>query len=783
MKLVIVESPAKTHTIGAYLGSEYKVVSSKGHIRDLSTTGKYGLGVDVENDFKPNYIPIKGKKKDIDALKKDIKASEFVYLATDPDREGEAISWHLKDALGIDEDKYERVVFNEITEPAVKEAFNNTRKIDNNLVKSQETRRILDRIIGFRLSKQMKTLTNNACKSAGRVQSVALKLVVDREREIAAFVPEEYWTVTAHFKDFDSNLEKYKDEKIELHNEEEVKNVLSSLSDKFKIESVEQKEKNRSGIMPFTTSTLQQACINKFNFNSSRVMSVAQGLYEGINLGSETVGLITYMRTDSTRLSPVFINDTFKYIEKEFGKEYVGFVKKGKKNENVQDAHEAIRPTSIYRTPESVKKYLSADEYKIYSIIYARALASLMADAKVLATTVVLDNNDYKFKTTGQILTFDGFLKVYKEYSQSNDVILPDFKSFNGEVSTNDIETEQKFTKPVSRYTEASLIEEMEKLGIGRPSTYATTMKILKDRTYVEVIDKKFHPTWRGFDITYKLDNHYNGFINVDYTAKMETDLDEIADGNIDNINLLKESYDIINNLIETDPQGKDESVVVGKCHDCNNDLVIRFSDFGEFAGCSNYPECKHNEPLQDGLQIIFDMITNKVKYVILANDNESTEEEVDTNTNVMCPKCHDGYFMRKQANRGRNRGNYFYGCSNYPTCKNIVNDEPTNELCPKCNSIMLKDKDGNLYCSEKCEEPKDDYIPQVCPKCKKGHITKRQASRGKNKGNYFYACDNFPRCKNILEGKPTDEACPECNNFLVEVDGTLKCSVCEYTK
>ncbi|MDE5630762.1 MAG: DNA topoisomerase I, partial [Bacilli bacterium] len=291
MKLVIVESPAKTHTIGAYLGDDYKVVSSKGHIRDLATSGKYGLGVDVENNFEPNYIPISGKKRDINALKKDIKESDFVYLATDPDREGEAISWHLYDALDIKDDSYERIVFNEITKPAVKEAFNNSRKIDYNLVKSQETRRILDRIIGFRLSKLMQSKTGG--KSAGRVQSVALKLIVDREREIEAFVPEEYWTVTAKFPEFESTLEKYKNDKLELHSESEVKDVLDSLGEDYKIESVEQKEKNRSGVMPFTTSTLQQACINKFNYNSSKVMSVAQKLYEGVNIGSETVGLIT----------------------------------------------------------------------------------------------------------------------------------------------------------------------------------------------------------------------------------------------------------------------------------------------------------------------------------------------------------------------------------------------------------------------------------------------------------------------------------------------------------
>ena len=758
MKLVIVESPAKTHTIGAYLGSEYKVVSSKGHIRDLATTGKYGLGVDVENNFEPNYIPIPGKKKDISTLKKAVKEAEIVYLATDPDREGEAISWHLYDTLDIKDDKYERVVFNEITEPAVKEAFNNARKIDTDLVKSQETRRILDRIIGFRLSKQMQKLTRNKCKSAGRVQSVALKLIVDRENEIKAFIPEEYWEINAKFNDFEASLFNYNHDKIELHNENEVKEVLNKLSEDFKIESIDKKEKSRKGVMPFTTSTLQQACINKFNYNSSKTMQIAQKLYEGINLGSETVGLITYMRTDSVRLSDLFTTSTMQYIEKTYGKEYVGNVKKGKKTENVQDAHEAIRPTSIYRTPESVKKYLTKDEYKVYSIIYARALASLMKDAKVLATTVILDNNNYQFKSTGQVLVFDGYLKVYGEYSTSNDIIIPDLTKYNGIVSTKDIETEQKFTKPVSRYTEATLIEEMEKLGIGRPSTYATIIKTLKDRLYVQIEDKKFIPTEIGFNVTNKLEGHYQDIINVEYTAKMEEDLDDIANQKIDNIKLLREFYNKLDELISSDKTDADSLEVVGTCPECGNNLVIRTGKFGEFVACSNYPKCKY-----------------------IKNDEKENEE--DMTTNVMCPKCHDGYFVKKQASRGRNRGGYFYGCSNYPKCKNIVNDEPTNEKCPLCQAIMLKSDDGTLYCSEKCSEPKDDYVPIECPKCKKGHIVKKQASRGKNAGNYFYACDNYPKCKNILSGKPINEVCPECNSYLMETENGKQCLSCEYNK
>ena len=666
MKLVIVESPAKTHTIGKYLGSDYKVVSSKGHIRDLSTTGKYGLGVDVTNNFTPNYVAITGKKRDISALKKDIKASDYVYLATDPDREGEAISWHLFDCLGIKENEYDRVVFNEITEPAVKEAFNHSRKIDMNLVKSQETRRILDRIIGFRLSKLMQSKTGG--KSAGRVQSVALKLIVDREREIEAFIPEEYWVVTAKFESFDASLEKYNNEKLELHSEAEVKEVLDNLSEDYKIDSIEQKEKNRKGVMPFTTSTLQQACINKFNFNSSKTMRIAQKLYEGIDLGNETVGLITYMRTDSTRLSPTFTGEAFKYIENEYGKNYVGGVKQGKKTENIQDAHEAIRPTSVYRTPESIKKYLSNDEYKVYSIIYARAIASLMKDAKILATSVVLDNNNYQFKVTGQVLIFDGFLKVYGDYSQSNDIILPDFNKYNGVVSTKDVETEQKFTKPVSRYTEATLIEEMEELGIGRPSTYAKTMDTLKERDYVSIIDKKFHPTEMGIETTDKLQEFFSNIINVEYTRDMETDLDDIADKGTDNVKILQEFYDEFEPLVEkafTEMEKKAPELTGETCPECGSELVIRKGRYGEFTACSNYPTCKYIK-----------------------------KEEKEIVTICKCPKC-SGDIVEKTTRKGKT----FYGCNKYPKCKTALWDMPTGELCPVCNELLVTKKD-EIKCS-----------------------------------------------------------------------------------
>ena len=666
MNLVIVESPAKTHTISGYLGKNYKVVSSKGHIRDLATSGKFGLGVDVEGDFTPTYKEIPGKKKDIASLKKDAKNSDMVYLATDPDREGEAISFHLYEVLGLNKDNYERVVFNEITEGAVKEAFKHPRKIDDSLVRSQETRRILDRIIGFRLSKLMQSKTGG--KSAGRVQSVALKLIVDREREILAFVPEEYWNVIAKFEDFDANLEKYKGKKLEIHNEDEVKDILSKLGEDFKIASVEKKEKTKKCFLPFTTSTLQQACINKFNFNSSKTMRIAQKLYEGVDLGSETLGLITYMRTDSTRLSPVFINDTFKYIEENFGKKYVGVVKKGKKTENVQDAHEAIRPTSIKRTPESVKKYLTKDEYKVYSIIYARALASLMSDAKTLATTAILDNNGYEFKVTGSILTFDGYLKVYKDFSKTDDVILPDFDKFNGVVSTKDIETEQKFTKPVSRYTEATLIQEMEELGIGRPSTYAKTMETLKMRDYVKIEDKKFVPTEIGIETTDKLQEYFSNIINVEYTANMETDLDLIAEENKDNIKILKDFYNEFEPLVESafTKMEKAAPKETGEtCPNCNSPLVVRKGKFGEFVACSNYPECKYIKKEE------------KVKTII-----------------CKCPKC-DGDIVEKKTRRGK----IFYGCDKYPKCDIALWDKPTGDICPECGSLLVEKKD-EIKCS-----------------------------------------------------------------------------------
>ena len=672
--LVIVESPAKCKTIEKYLGSDYKVVSSKGHIRDLATTGKFGLGVDVDADFKPNYVIIKGKTKDVNNLKKEVNSSDTVYLATDPDREGETISWHIYDELKIPDEKYKRVVFNEITKDVVLDSINNPGKIDMNLVKSGETRRILDRIIGFRLSKLMQRKTGG--KSAGRVQSVALKLIVDREREIRAFVPREYWTIEADFSSFKAVLEKYHGKDVEIPNEVAADEILDKLSRSFKIESVTEKEKNKAAREVFKTSTLQQLASTKLNFAPSKTMKIAQQLYEGVDLGNETVGLITYMRTDSVRISESFVAETYKYIKGNYGDEYVGYVKSGKKAENVQDAHEGIRPTSILRTPESVKAYLSNDEYKLYRLIYIRALASLMKDAKTLATTVILENNGYTFKATGSVLKFDGYLKVYSEYEDSEDVILPDFKNYKSDVITADkIDKIQHFTKPAPRYTESSLIKEMESLGIGRPSTYATIVATIKDRGYVILKDKKFEPTEIGEETTDKLQEFFSGIVNVEYTANMEQDLDEIAEAKKDNIEVLHEFYDDFEPLVEKafKEMEKKEPVYTGEtCPECGGDLVVRKGKYGEFVACSNYPTCKYIK-----------------------------KEKKEVNEICKCPKCDKGMIVERKTKKGK----IFYGCNNYPKCNYALWYKPTGEICPKCGELIV-DKNGDNICLN-CDENK----------------------------------------------------------------------------
>ena len=671
--IIIVESPAKCKTISKYLGGDYTVVSSKGHIRDLATSGKYGLGIDIENDFKPSYEIIKGKKKDVKYLKDLIEKADHIYLATDPDREGETISWHLYDELKVPDEKYDRIVFNEITKDVVLKALKNPRRIDMNLVHSGEARRFLDRIIGFRLSKVMQSKT--AGKSAGRVQSVALKLIVDREREILAFIPKEYWTIEADFKDFKANLETYKEKDIEIPNEKEADKILDSLTNTFTIKKVEEKEKKRSAKEVFKTSTLQQACSNKLGFAASKTMKIAQKLYEGIELDDGFHGLITYMRTDSVRLSDEFTSASFAYINSKYGKDYVGYVKKGKKTENVQDAHEGIRPTNINYEPDKIKKYLAPDEYKLYRIIYYRALASLMADAKFNSTTVLLDNNDYGFKATGSVLTFDGYLKVYGDYEDQEDTILPDFKNYKAGIILSDTITKtQHFTKPPARFTESSLIKELESLGIGRPSTYATIISTIKDRGYVTLEDKKFVPTEVGFETTDKLQEFFSSIVNVKYTANMEKDLDEIAEGNEDYKKMLKEFYDnfapLVDNAFKNMEKKKPEETGE-KCPECGSPLVIRKGKYGQFTACSNYPTCKY-----------------------IKKENKQTEKEII----CKCPKCEGNIIVRKTK-----KGKEFYGCDNFPKCKYASWYKPTGDKCPKCNDLLVI-KNGEVICPT-CDE------------------------------------------------------------------------------
>ncbi|MBP5684449.1 MAG: type I DNA topoisomerase [Bacilli bacterium] len=721
MNLVIVESPAKSKTIEKFLGNNYKVVSSVGHIRDLATTGKFGLGVDVEHDFEPTYIPMPGKKKVISDLKKLVKDADKIYLATDPDREGEAISWHLFDTLGIKENKYDRVLFYEITKEKVLEGLANPRKIDFNLVKSQETRRILDRIIGFRLSKLMQNKTGG--KSAGRVQSVALKLVVDREREILAFVKEPYYKINAIFHDYndmDSELYAFNNKDLEIKDKEKADEILKSLSNEFNLIKIDKKNKNRSSKFPFTTSTLQQEASTKLGFNAKKTMSLAQKLYEGINIGSEHTGLITYMRTDSIRLSDEFTKPTFGYIKEIYGEEYIGYVKKSKKTENVQDAHEGIRPTSIRRTPEVLKNYLTPDELKLYSLIYYRTLASLMADAKTLVTTVYLDNNNYQFKSSGTVITFDGYLKVYSKYEDANDTILPDLSNVKS-LNTDDIKVSEHFTKPKSRYTEAKLIQELESLGIGRPSTYATIMSTIREREYVGVEDKKFYPTEIGFTVTDKLQEFFSNIINVKYTANMELELDEIADGKLDNLKVLHAFYDIFEKTLH-EAFTKMERVGPSKtgelCPKCGSDLVVRKGKYGEFVACSNYPDCTY------------------VK-------KEEKEVEEQKTTGEKCPNCGNDLVIKK------GRYGEFVACSNYPECKYIKKEE---------------------------KEEKSLEVIMKCPKCDGDIVTKTT-----RKGKTFYGCNHFPKCKVALWDKPIPTPCPKCGGIMVlKEDGTY-CNECNY--
>ncbi len=711
--LVIVESPSKSKTIMKYLGPDFDVVSSKGHIRDLATTGKGGLGVDIASGFKPTYVVSEDKAEVVKSLKSKIKSATTVYLATDPDREGEAISWHLADELGLDLAKTQRVVFNEITKPAVLEAFNHPRHVDMDMVKSQETRRILDRILGFKLSKLLQSKIKS--RSAGRVQSVALKLIVERENEIKKFVPVEKWAITAKFiKDnieFEAELSKYLGKSFKVNTKASTDDVLAKLTPEFKVTSIEEKDGKSEHRYPYITSTLQQDAANKLFYSAKKTMNIAQKLYDGSAQKNNQEGLITYMRTDSTRLSDTFVQEARAHIESNYGKKYLGFYKV-KNEENSQDAHEAIRPTHIHLTPESLKDSLTEDAYKLYSLIYARALASLMSTPKIKNMTVLLSQSGYDFSAKGSKIEFDGFYKVLGKYEQRQDKLLPKL-TLDEMLNSLSILGKQSFTNPPSRFTEAKLIEVMEENGIGRPSTYATIVDTIVERAYVTLEKtetskvKYFYPTEQGLLTDTKLEAHFADLINVEYTAQLEKQLDQIAEGKLDQITALQAFYDTFDALMKLAKENmeKIQPIKTGKiCPQCGHELVTRKGRFGDFTACSDYPTCKYIEK------------------------SESDKKEPEL-TGDNCPTC--GKPLVKRIGRF----GPFVSCSDYPTCKYILRESkaksvpvPTGEKCPVCGGDLVTRK-GRFGPFVSCGNyPKCKYIK---PKEKKENATKTTEESG----------------------------------------------------
>ncbi len=692
MKLVIVESPTKCTTIKKYLGSDYQVVASCGHIRDLSTHGKGGLGVDIENEFKPDYENSKDKLKIISELKSYKKKADEVYLATDPDREGEAISWHLCEVLGLDVNTTKRLEFHEITKPAILKAIKEPRTIDMSLVQSQETRRIIDRIMGFKLSSLLKNKIGSV--SAGRVQSVTLKLITDREKEINDFVKEEYWNIDLDLENgikvkYDSSID---GELKKIANEKEANHVISSLDTHCVISSLQVRQRRVESKPPFTTSTMQQEAYLKHHYSTKKTQSIAQKLYEGIDLGNQSIGLITYMRTDSIRLSPEFVNNALEYIKKEFGDKYVGKVNNRQRKGLIQDAHEAIRPTSLELTPKSIKQYLTTDEYNLYSLIYKRTLASLMTPKLEEVTQVKLQSGKSLFKCEGVITTFDGYSKLYESSEKTEDSKKLPLLSEGQVIAISKINKEQKFTLPPARFNEAKLVKTMEELGIGRPSTYASTISTLKIRKYVISEKGVFTPTNQGIETVINLCQFFPPFMDTTYTSNMEKKLDDIVDGNDSRLNLLNSFYQEFNSLflVAQKEMSKAKPVETGEqCPLCGSPLVIKKSKYGEFTACSNFPDCHYIKP-------------KEIKPL------EILENEV-------CPKCGKPLVKRTSKN------GEFYACSGFPKCRYIKGQEEN-----KKQENVVSDK--------------------ICPKCGKPLKIKK----GRNNKGDFYACSGFPKCRYI---------------------------------
>lgn len=640
MKLIIVESPTKAKTIQKYLGNGYKVVASKGHIRDLAFTGEKSLGIDVKNNFAPDYVTDTYKVNTINYLKKLVDVAEDVYLATDPDREGEAIAWHLADVLGLDVNTAKRLEFHEITKKTVLEAIETPRTIDMNLVSSQETRRILDRIIGFELSSllQKKIYT----RSAGRVQSVALKLIVDRQKEIDSFVIETSYGVKGKLHDHKMEFELVDEEKLQpirVEGQEELNDVLKVKEEGITLKDVLVEDTTRYAKPPFTTSSLQQEAFSQFHFSASKTSQLAQTLYEGVSIGEETTGLITYMRTDSIRLSPLFIYNAKEYIKEEFGEEYVGVARVQKEDNNVQDAHEAIRPTKVELTPEKVKEYLGRDEYKLYKLIWTRAVASMVKPSIITTTKNVFKSQNYTFVSKSSELKFDGYKRLYSEYEKEK-YAKPKDLTIEKTYSIDSLDVEEHNTRPPYKYSEGSLIKDMEELGIGRPSTYASTIDSLKKSAYISIEKNYISPTLNGLKACEKLDEFFSDIVNVEYTANMEKGLDLIAEGEKTRLDTLNDFYEPFEEKMKYAYQnmtGAHEVYIDENCPKCGARLVKKQGKYGEYICCENKPKsCDYVKPKEISI----------------------SEHAKD------CPKCKEGKLVVRKGKYGN-----FLGCSRYPEC------------------------------------------------------------------------------------------------------------------
>ncbi|USD84286.1 type I DNA topoisomerase [Bacillus safensis] len=667
--LVIVESPAKAKTIERYLGKKYKVKASMGHVRDLP---KSQLGVDTEHDFEPRYITIRGKGPVLKELKTAAKKAKKVYLAADPDREGEAIAWHLAHSLDLDLSSDCRVVFNEITKDAIKDSFKHPRMIDMDLVDAQQARRILDRLVGYKISPILWKKVKKGL-SAGRVQSVALRLIIDRENEINEFKPEEYWTIDGTFlkgkESFEASFFGLNGKKHPLKTKDDVKEILSKLKgSKFSVEKVTKKERKRNPAVPFTTSTLQQEAARKLNFRAKKTMMIAQQLYEGIDLGKEgTVGLITYMRTDSTRISNTAIEEVSAFIDQTYGKNFLNSTKRpAKKNENAQDAHEAIRPTSTLRKPADVKHVLSRDQLRLYKLIWERFVASQMAPAVLDTMSVDLDHNGLTFRANGSKVKFPGFMKVYVEGKddqlEEKDKMLPDLKE-GDTVLSKDIEPEQHFTQPPPRYTEARLVKTLEELGIGRPSTYAPTLDTIQKRGYVALDNKRFTPTELGEIVLNLIIEFFPEIINVEFTAKMEKELDSVEEGTIEWVRIIDSFYQDFAKRVEKAEAEMQEVEIEPEyagvdCEECGHPMVYKMGRYGKFMACSNFPDCRNTKPI--------------VKDI-----------------GVKCPTCHEGNIVERKSKKRR----IFYGCDRFPECEFVSWDKPIERKCPKCENMLVEKK------------------------------------------------------------------------------------------